>query len=77
VWKSTDMPDLRLATMTATLASSSGSGILYVPISAMSPAATTKVTASMTKARVTPTVLASRPARAKPMAVEPNEAMDR
>src|SRR5918994_4402783 len=74
---STDMPDFRLATMTATLASSSGVGMAYLPIIEISPAATRNETASMANAAVTPTVLASRPAPAKPMAVEPKDAIDR
>ena len=74
---SVPMPDRRFATITATLASSSGLGIGYRPISAISPAHTTNDAASMMNAQVRSTVLASRPAPAKPMAVEPNEAMDR
>ena len=38
---------------------------------------TTNETASMMNAHSMPTVLASRPAPANPMAVEPNEAIDR
>ena len=63
--------------MTATLASSSGFGIGWRPIRLMQPAAKRKVAASMMNAQVRPTVLASRPAAANPMAVEPNEAIDR
>ena len=74
---SVPIPDRRFATITATLASSSGLGMGYRPISAISPAHTTKDPASMMNAQVRSTVLASRPAAAKPMAVEPNDAMDR
>ncbi len=43
----------------------------------MSPAATTNEMASRMNAHWSPTVLASRPAPAKPIAVEPNAAIDR
>ena len=71
------MPDFRLATMTLTLAASSGRGISYRPICAMQPAANRNEAASMMNAQVRPTLPASRPAPAKPIAVEPNEAIDR
>ena len=74
---SVDKPDFRLSTMTATLASSSGFGIGWRPIRLMQPAAKRKVPASMMNAHVRPTVPASRPAAANPMAVEPNDAIDR
>ena len=43
----------------------------------MQPAEKTNVAESMMNAQYRSTVLASRPAAAKPMAVDPNEAMDR
>ena len=46
-------------------------------MSAMQPAAKTNDTASMMNAHCSPTLPASNPAPAKPMAVEPNEAIDR
>ena len=63
--------------MTATLASSSGFGMGWRPMRPMQPAEKRNVAASMMNAQFSPTVLASRPAAANPMAVEPNDAIDR
>ena len=70
-------PTFRLSKMTPTVASSSGTGIGYLPISMIRPAHTRNDRASRMNAQVRPTVLARRPAPAKPMAVEPNEAIER
>ena len=70
-------PDFRLATMTATDASSSGSGSVYLPMRPMQAAEKMNVPASMMNAHWSPTVLASSPAPANPMAVDPNDAIER
>ena len=74
---SVDSPDFRLSTMTPTLASSSGFGIGWRRMRLMKAAAIRKVPASRMNAQVSPMVPASRPAPANPMAVDPNDAIDR
>ena len=75
--RSAPRPERRLSTMTPTLASSSGVGMGYRPISEMHRAAQRNDAASMTKAHTSPTLPASSPAPAKPMAVDPKLAIDR
>ena len=72
-----EKPSRRFATMTATEASSSAVGMAIFPISDSSTAVTTNDAESRMNAHWMPTVLARRPAPAKPMAVEPNAAIDR
>ena len=71
------MPAFRFAAMTRTLASSSGLGIGYRPMSAMQPAEKRNDAASRMNAHCRPTVPASSPAPANPIAVDPNDAIDR